>query len=154
MMNAQFYALPGGPVSTIFGQPLRVEHFAGEFAVLEGRVWLTRRGDLDDHVLGAGARMRLEPADDVVIEPWDRGEPVRLEWRPSLLQVPRGARLLRDAAGGALRLFAGAAGAAAAGLRRLEAGFDALARSAASMARRAQGRICGGDSIAASGALQ
>jgi len=139
-MNAQFYALPGGPVESIFGQPLRVEHVGGEFAVLEGRVWLTRRGDLDDHVLSAGERFVLEPADDVVIEPWDRSARARLEWRP-IAQPPRGERLLRDALGAALRGVASAAGGAVLGLRRVEAGFEALARSAASSARRAQGCI-------------
>ena len=139
-MNAQFYALPGGPVESVFGQPLRVEHFGGEFAVLEGRVWLTRRGDLDDHVLSAGERFVLEPADDVVIEPWTRDETARLEWRP-IAQEPRGERLLRDALGTTLRGVASAAGAAVLGLRRVETGFEALARSAASSARRAQGCI-------------
>jgi hypothetical protein len=140
MMNAQFYALPGGPVESVFGQPLRVEHSGGEFAVLEGRVWLTRRGDLDDHVLSAGERIVLEPADDVVIEPWNRGETTRLEWRP-IPQAPRGERLLRDALGAGLRGVAAAAGGAVLGLRRVEAGLDALARSAASSAKRAQGCI-------------
>jgi hypothetical protein len=139
-MNAQFYALPGGPVESVFGQPLRVEHAGGEFAVLAGRVWLTRRGDLDDHVLSAGERIVLEPADDVVIESWRRNETARLEWRP-IAQPPRGERLLRDALGAALRGVAAAAGGAVLGLRRLEAGFEALARSAASSARRAQGCI-------------
>ena len=136
-MNAQFYALPGGPVESVFGQPLRVAHAGGEFAVLEGRVWLTRRGDPDDHVLGAGERIVLEPADDVVIEPWSRDETARLEWRP-ILQAPRGERLLRDTLGAALRGVSVAAGNAVLGLRRVEAGLDALARSAASSARRAQ----------------
>jgi hypothetical protein len=140
MMNAQFYARPGGPVDSVFGQPLHVAHFGGEFAVLEGRVWLTRRGDPDDHVLSAGERIVLEPADDVVIEPWNRDAAARLAWRPSV-QAPRGERLLRGILGAALRSAAGAAGVAAAGLRRAGAGLEAFARSAASSARRAQGCI-------------
>jgi len=139
-MNAQFYALPGGPVESVFGQPLRVAHGGGEFAVLQGRVWLTRRGDLDDHVLSAGERIVFEAADDVVIEPWSRDQTARLEWRP-LPQPPRGERLLRDALGAALRGVASASDGAVRGLRRVEAGFEALARSAASSARRAQGCI-------------
>jgi hypothetical protein len=140
MMNAQFYAVAGGPVESVFGQPLRVEHFGGEFAVLEGRVWLTRRGDPEDHVLSAGDRIVLEPADDIVIEPWSRHETARLAWRP-IPQAPRGERLLRDALGAVLRGVATAADGALLGLRRVEAGLDALARSAASSARRAQGCI-------------
>jgi hypothetical protein len=98
MMNAQFYARPGGPVESVFGQPLRVAHAGGEFAVLEGRVWLTRRGDLDDHVLAAGERFVLEPADDVVIEPWSRHAPARVAWRPAA-RTPRFLRWLRAALG-------------------------------------------------------
>jgi hypothetical protein len=141
MMNAQFYAVAGGPVETVFGHPLRVENLAGEFAVLEGRVWLTRRGDLDDHVLEPGQRVVLEPSDDVVIEAWSRGETARLAWRAHRYAAPRGERLLRDALGAGLSGLADAARAAASGLRRIEGGFDALARSAASMARRAHGCI-------------
>ena len=82
-MNAQFYARPGGPVETIFGQPLTLHRFGGEFAVLEGRVWLTRRGDPDDHVLDAGQRIVLEPGDAVVVEPWRAGESARVRWKAS-----------------------------------------------------------------------
>lgn len=137
-MNAQFYARPGGPVESVFGQPLRMQRAAGEFAVLEGRVWLTRRGDLDDHVFGAGESFVLEPSDDVVIEPWRHDEPARLAWQPSV-QVPRVERLGRDLLGSLLRRLAAVALAAAEGLRRAGVAFDALARSAASIERRAQG---------------
>ena len=139
-MNAQFYAVPGGPVETVFGQPLRMENLAGEFAVVEGRVWLTRRGDLDDHVLSAGAHVVLEPGDDVVVENWAPGEPARLRWSRRYAS-PRGERLLRDAFGAGLRFVAEAALGSAAGLRRAGGGLEALARNAASMARRAQGCI-------------
>ena len=140
-MNAQFYAVPGGPVETVFGQPLRVQNLAGEFAVLEGKVWLTRRGDLDDHVLEPGQSIVLEPGDDVVMEAWRDGEVARLQWRAHRYDAPRGERLLRDALGAGLSALSEGARGASAGLRRIEGGFDALARSAASMARRAQGCI-------------
>ncbi len=32
------------------------------------KLWLTRRGDLDDHVLHPGERVQLERGDDIVIE--------------------------------------------------------------------------------------
>ncbi len=36
--------------------------------VLQGRVWLTRFGDPDDHFLNAGDSLDLRPHDQVVIE--------------------------------------------------------------------------------------
>ncbi len=134
-MNAQFYADRAGADAMLLSEPSRIEGLGGEFAVLSGRVWLTRRGDLDDHVLEAGQRIVLEPADGVVVEPWQRGRPALVGWRP------------RAAAPLQRRL-------AARGLRALETGLLALARSAASMARRAQGCICAGDSIASAGTVQ
>lgn len=145
-MNAQFYALPGGPVETIFGQPLAVRHFGGEFAVLEGRVWLTRRGDIDDHVLAPGDSIVLEPTDEVVIESWRAVEPARVAWRASP-RVPAVPRLARAALGATLRGVAGAARTLAAALRHVESG-------AAALAARAQGCIAGADSAACPGAAR
>ena len=58
-MESQLYA--GGVEAWImpWGRPLRIERRAGEFRVLHGRVWLTRRGDPDDHVLQAGQCVAL-----------------------------------------------------------------------------------------------
>lgn len=41
---------------------------AGGLRVLQGRVWLTRHNDLDDHFLEAGQGLDLRPDDQVVIE--------------------------------------------------------------------------------------
>lgn len=38
--------------------------------VLRGRVWLTLTADADDHVLGAGAVLRLPAGVRVVLEAW------------------------------------------------------------------------------------
>lgn len=139
-MKSQFYAASLGGLAMQFGQPVRIDHQAGEFVVRSGRVWLTRRGDLDDHVLEAGQRVRLAAADTAVIEPWQRGEPTVVDWHPA---QPRPVRALpRDAAAFGLRGVAFAADGLAGGLRRAAGSFAALARNAASMARRAQGCIC------------
>lgn len=138
-METQFYVDQEAVLQTVWGAPLRVDHLGGEFAVRSGRVWLTRRGDLDDHVLEAGDRIVLEPAGSVVIEQWHRDAPASIHWTPRVQPGPLAALARR---------------AAVWGLRRAEAGFAALARSAAAMARRAQGCICAGDSIASAGTVQ
>lgn len=111
----------------------------GELKVLSGRVWLTRRGELGDQVLEAGQTVQLAAHDQAVVEAWGRSQGATLRWRPlSTAQAVQA--LLRAVAARALWAFAGAAGR--------------LARSAAASARRAQGCICPGDSIASSGALK
>ncbi len=152
-METQFYAGQGAVLQTLWGQPLRIDHLGGEFTVRSGQVWVTRRGDTEDHVLEAGQRIVLKPADAAVIEQWRRDLPAVIDWTPRL-QPRRALALPRTAAALGLRALAFAAGAAAFGLRRAEAGFAALARSAAAMAKRAQGCICAGDSIASAGTLQ
>jgi hypothetical protein len=153
-MQTQLYASQAGTLVMHWGEPVRIDRLAGEFAVVSGRVWLTRQGDTDDHVLEAGERLVLEPSDQVVIEPWQAGERTLVQWRPSA-QPRRGVEALpRDAAVFALGGVARLATAAAEGLRFVEDGFAALARKAAAMARRAQGCICAGDSMASAGTVQ
>src|SRR5512143_1877733 len=115
MMETQFYVGHAAVLQTIWGEPLRVDHLGGEFAVRSGRVWLTRRGDLDDHVLEAGDRLVLEPAESVVIEQWHRDVPAIVDWTPRVQPGPLAALARRVAVWG---------------LRRAEARFAALARSA------------------------
>jgi hypothetical protein len=113
----------------------------GELTVRAGCVWLTRHGDLADHLLAAGQRVALGPGDDVVVERWRRDVPTLWDWQPD--RVPAGGRY-RAAA---LRVVAR-------GLRAAAGAFAALARNAAAMASRAQGCISAGDSMASSGAVQ
>ena len=113
-MKSQFYA---GALAIHWGRPLRLDSRAGELEVRSGRLWLTRHGDLDDHVLEAGERVALTPSDAVVVEPWQADLRTVIDWRPAA--QPRLTVRLRGWA----------------------AGFAALARSAASRARRAQGCI-------------
>ncbi len=113
----------------------------GELTVRSGCVWLTRRGDLDDHVLSAGQHLALAPGDDVVVDRWRRDSPALWDWQPA--RVPVGGRYRAVVLRAVARGLRGAAGALA-----------ALARNAAAMASRAQGCISAGDSMASSGAVQ
>ncbi len=43
---------------------------SGRLSVVDGRVWLTRVDDPDDHVLGAGESIEIGDAHGTVVEPW------------------------------------------------------------------------------------
>jgi len=147
-MKTPFYAGPGSIFAMHWGRPLRLARGPGEIEVTRGRVWLTRAGDLDDHVLDAGRRLRVGSSDAVVLEPLHPGERTEVAWRPD------GQPALARLAAWGWRAVAAGADAADAGLCRLAVGLAALARKAASIASRAQGRICADDSRACAGALQ
>jgi len=150
-MNTQFQLFHGGTFQApapepglrriSSGEALHLGHLGGELTVLEGRIWLTRDGDLGDHVVGAGQKLRLAVAENAVIEPAHSGQSVTVRWAPrrqgffgAVLAEPlRGLAFLADRAAGALA---------------------ALARSAAASASRAQGCISTGESMASSGALK
>lgn len=53
--------------------------------VLEGRVWLTRAEDPQDHFLGSGAALRLEPGCQAVLEAQG---PARVRLAPLLDPAP------------------------------------------------------------------
>ena len=139
-MNAQFKMFDGGTFQ-LDTQALELGRLGGDLTVLDGRVWLTRSGDLGDHFVEPGQRVRLGVDEHAVIESAHGGHIVRVSWNPRR-QSFFGALLARPLRGVAF-LTVLAAG-----------GFAALARSAAASARRAQGCIAGGDSIASSGALK
>ena len=119
---------------------------AGWLTVAAGRAWVTRQGDLDDHVLSAGERLALRADERVVIEPWTGNSSVRLAWRGD----PLHARALRAID----RLLGVFFGAAASVLAALGARASAWARRADARAKRAHGSIARGESSASSGALQ
>ena len=147
-MNAQLNRVPsaasgGAGVERRIeaGQALPLGRLGGELSVLQGRVWLTRDGDLGDHRVESGERVRLGVAENAVIESSDSGQAVVLRWNPRR-QTFFGTLLAEPLRGLAFvtRLMAG--------------GFAALARRAAASASRAQGCISAGDSMASSGALK
>ena len=123
------------------GHALHLGRLGGDLNVVQGRVWLTRNADPGDHLVEPGQCVRLGVAENAVIESLDGDRPAIVRWNPRR-QAFFGAVLA-----GPLRGLAFVAGLAAGGL-------DALARSAAASASRAQGCISAGDSMASSGALK
>lgn len=130
---------------------------SGWLVVDDGPVWITASGDSADHVLAAGQALHLGPGQRVVAEPWRSGHAARLRW---VMAAPEGQpalpalRALPAAADPAPGLLALGWRLLAWGLRGAAWRLAAAARSAESRASSAQGRICAGDSIASSGALQ
>jgi len=78
--NATLSWLVDGPLSACRARALRARQ-AGRLTVAAGRVWITRAGDLDDHVLDAGETLAIDAHEDVVVEPWRAGAAARLAWR-------------------------------------------------------------------------
>ncbi len=101
-MKSQFYPDRAAHLTLRFGEPLRLAG-GGDFVVLSGSAWVTRDGDLDDHVLEAGDTFSVTGADGVVAEAWRSHEPTRIAWRPRH-QPPGTAVLRRGAAALGLRL--------------------------------------------------
>lgn len=112
---------------------------------LAGSVWVTRRGDPDDYVLQPGERLALSRGEQVTVSALDADQPVLWDWRFAPPRSPQ--RRVRDA------VAVGFAFAARV-FERGAAGLAALARSAASMACRAQGCIKACDSMASAGTVQ
>lgn len=120
------------------GEALHLGRLGGDLFVVDGRVWLTRDGDLGDHVIEPGQKIRLDAHENAVIESACTGHALTVHWYPR-----------RQSVAGAL------AEVPLRGLALLTAlvarGFVALARSAAASASRAQGCIGGGDAMGSSG---
>lgn len=131
---------------------------SGWLVVDDGPVWITCSGDSADHVLAAGQALHLGLGQRVVAEPWRSGRAARLRWSaaaPAGLADQPALRPLDDwRAAPAPGLLASGWRLLAWGLRGAAWRFAAAARSAESRASSAHGRICAGDSMASSGALQ
>lgn len=65
----------------------------GRLEVLHGRVWLTRSGDLDDHVVERGAALTVPAAGQSLIAALDESEPALVAWQPTPLVDRLGARV-------------------------------------------------------------
>jgi hypothetical protein len=141
MMNSQTQLFHGGTFQMRSGDATHLGRLGGDLTVVEGSLWLTRDGDLGDHVFEAGQRVRLGVDENAVIEPARTGETVSLRWQPRRRSFA-GAVLAEP-----LRGLAFLAGVAA-------RGFAALARRAADGACRAQGAINGGDATASPCAMK
>ena len=106
-----------------------------------GTLWVTRSGDLDDHVLARGESLAVARGDDLVLQSWRRDQPAMWDWQTRPATRSAAPRDLRAWVwGGVARSMLGVAAAAA-----------ALARSAAARACRAQGCVAPGDTMAAAG---
>ena len=113
-----------------------------------GALWVTRSGDLTDHVIQRGERLAVARGDDLVLQSWRRDQPAVWDWQPQAASARYGLRR---------ELLAWGWARTARALRSAAEGLDALAvraRHAAARACRAQGCIPAGDSIASAGTLQ
>jgi hypothetical protein len=87
MMNTQAVKSLGrvapGTVRTLrAGRILPLGSAGGRLEVLHGRVWLTRSGDLEDHVIDSGQGLIVPPSGHALVE--DLGdEPAVVAWRPA-----------------------------------------------------------------------
>ncbi|MFN3417226.1 MAG: DUF2917 domain-containing protein [Caldimonas sp.] len=144
LMQATHQSTPLGHTGVAAGQAVRWRApGAGHLQVQGATVWITRTGGGPDWVLCPGERLWLEAGQELVVETWHPQGRAELHWLP--LAQPRQARNVWVG-------LAGGADAAARALMRLAAW--AREHSAASSARRAQGAICAGPSVASSEALQ
>jgi len=85
---------PVPPVATLRrGAVMPLGAGGGRLDVLRGRIWLTRTGDLDDHVVEAGATLAVPAAGQSLIEAWDESEPALVAWQPTPLAARIGARV-------------------------------------------------------------
>lgn len=126
----------------------------GWLAVRRGQVWLTRHGDADDHVLSSGERFWLHAGESVVVEPLHAGHSVGLGWQQAPARQWSLDRRLRRLAAWPAAAAGVVLAATARALRGVALALLAAARRAESIARRTQGSIKAGDSIASCGALQ
>jgi len=149
---SSWQVLDAQPRQVPLGGVLRLQaRRSGWLAVQRGRVWLTRDGDADDHVLARGERIWLGAGEGLVVEPWQADAGAHLAW----LHTVADEGLVAQAAGLRREGFAADAWRGAAAVLRGAAGrLLAAARSAEARASRAHGRISAGDSMASCGALQ
>src|SRR6476646_5986124 len=87
MMNTQLIKSLGrvapGAVRTLRpGRILPLGSAGGRLQVLPGRVWLTRPGELDDHVLDCGQGLVVPPRGSALVEAWGDSPPALVGWSP------------------------------------------------------------------------
>jgi hypothetical protein len=87
MMNTQSLTVhPGLAESSLktlrAGRVMALGSAGGRLEVLRGRVWLTREGDLDDHVVASGESLRIAPNGSALVEAWDDEDPALVAWWP------------------------------------------------------------------------
>ena len=89
-MNTQSSSRRAGTAASAL-QTLRAGHVVplgsagGRLDVLHGRVWLTREGELDDHLVEAGESFSVPANGFAVVEAWDDEDPALIAWRAGTL---------------------------------------------------------------------
>jgi len=73
---------PGAVRTLRPGRILPLGSAGGRLQVLHGRVWLTRSGDLDDHVIDSGQGLVVPPRGSALVEAWGDSEPALVAWSP------------------------------------------------------------------------
>lgn len=53
----------------------------GQLEVLHGRVWVTRAGDVDDHIVERGETLAIPSSGEALVEPWGDVEPALVAWQ-------------------------------------------------------------------------
>jgi hypothetical protein len=86
-------AAPGAVRTLRAGRILPLGSAGGRLEVLYGRVWLTRAGDLDDHVIDTGQGIVVPPSGNALVEAWGDAEPALVAWRPATFLDRIGAAL-------------------------------------------------------------
>ncbi len=80
---------PGGVVGSLqtlrAGQVVPLGSAGGRLEVLHGRVWLTREGDLDDHLVETGGSFSVPANGRALVEAWDDEDPALIAWRAGTL---------------------------------------------------------------------
>jgi hypothetical protein len=86
---------PGHRIETLLpgGAIVPLGSGGGRLEILRGRVWLTRSGDIDDHIVDTGATVAVPAAGQSLVEAWDDTEPALVAWQPTPLRERLGARV-------------------------------------------------------------
>jgi len=101
MMNAQSMTTRAGSAASAL-QTLRAGHIValgssgGHLDVLHGRVWLTREGELDDHLVETGQSFSVPANGRALVEAWDDEDPALIAWRAGSL-LDRASAYVRSA---------------------------------------------------------
>lgn len=53
----------------------------GRLEVMRGRVWVTRAGDLDDHVVESGDALEIPAWGEALVQAWDDAQPAVVAWQ-------------------------------------------------------------------------
>ena len=64
------------------GWVMRLGAHGGTLEVLHGRVWVTRAGELDDHIVVSGETLSIPGSGQAVVEAWNDAAPALIAWEP------------------------------------------------------------------------